>query len=243
MSNAWYPHYPGDYGRDTAHLSLEQHGAYRLMLDHYYATSFPLPSTPRELYRICRASSKGERSAVDSVLSQFFEHRADGYHNRRADLELIKRAEHHARLSEGARKTNEKRWDNCRSASRSVSRQADASPQPQPQPQPQETQKNAATAKAAQPVAFLSDLLTVTQNQDAKLADTYPWVDRPQEYKKMALWLEANRSTRKVKNPLAFCQNWFCKIPSPSKGVNHGKTATDPDQRTRDNLRAAGFPD
>jgi hypothetical protein len=29
VSNQWYAHYPGDYGRDTAHLSLVEHGAYR----------------------------------------------------------------------------------------------------------------------------------------------------------------------------------------------------------------------
>lgn len=75
----------------------------------------------------------------------------------------------------------------------------------------------AATADAAQPVAaFQSQLLIVNTAQDAKLADVYPWVDRPREYQKMALWIEANRPGRKVRNPLAFCQNWFNKIPCPS---------------------------
>src|SRR6185369_1228132 len=103
MSNPWYPHYPGDYGRDTAHLSLAQHGAYRLLLDHYYATSTPLPTDPAALYRVCRAFDEGERNAVSFILSQFFELRADGYHNARADLELVRRAEQHARLSKSGR--------------------------------------------------------------------------------------------------------------------------------------------
>ena len=83
--------------------------------------------------------------------------------------------------------------------------------------------QSAATAGAAQPVAFQSDLLTVNQAQDLKLADVYPWVDRPQEYGKMALWLEANRPGRKVRNALAFCMNWFNKIPCSSKGGTRGK--------------------
>src|SRR6266705_3141591 len=110
MMNAWYAHYPGDYGRDTAHLPLVQHGAYRLLLDHYYATSAPLPRDAAALYRICRAFNQSERDAVDCVVSQFFDLRDDGYHNARANMELAKRNEHHERLSSGAHKTNEKRW-------------------------------------------------------------------------------------------------------------------------------------
>jgi hypothetical protein len=103
--------------------------------------------------------------------------------------------------------------------------------------------KSAETACAAQPVAFSSPLLVITHVHDARLADTYPWVDRPQEYRKMDLWLTANRPGRKVRNTLAFCQNWFNRIPCPSnrQGGIHGKKATDPEQRTHDNLRAAGL--
>jgi len=107
--------------------------------------------------------------------------------------------------------------------------------------QKSEKREEAATAGAAQPVAFQSDLLTVTQAHDAKLADTYPWVDRPQEFKKMALWLEAHRPGQKVRNVLAFCQNWFNKVPSPSKGNSNGNKKTSADQRTRENLAAAGL--
>ena len=58
-------------------------------------------------------------------------------------------------------------------------------------------------------------LLIVNEAQDAKLADVYPWVNpRPQEYKKMELWLAANRPGRKVRNVPAFAQNWFNKIPA-----------------------------
>jgi len=104
--NIWYPHYPGDYGRDTAHLSLVQHGAYRLLLDHYYSTGSPLPSDVITLHRICRAFDQTERDAVDSVLAQFFDLRADGYHNSRADLELARRMEIRERLSNAGKK----RW-------------------------------------------------------------------------------------------------------------------------------------
>jgi len=108
--NIWYAHYPGDYGRDTAHLSLAQHGAYRLLLDHYYSTGTPLPSDAKAAQRICRAFEQSEIEAVAYVLAHFFDLRADGYHNSRADLELARQAEIRERLSNSGRRGAKKRW-------------------------------------------------------------------------------------------------------------------------------------
>lgn len=157
MTNAWYPHYPGDYGRDTGHLSLAQHGAYRLLLDLYYATAAPLLGDVAALYRICRAFDDAERNAVDSILSEFFDLRTDGYHNSRADIELKKRAEFHEKLSNAARK----RWD--KPGISQASSQAIASPQPHPQPhpepEPQEEKKHPAPSALAVSVNSISSPL------------------------------------------------------------------------------------
>ena len=59
----YYSHYIGDYQRDTAHLTLLEHGVYRQLLDHYYATEKPLPSDLPSLFRITRAQRKAERQA------------------------------------------------------------------------------------------------------------------------------------------------------------------------------------
>ncbi len=119
--NPWYKRYPGDYLRDTAHLSLAEDGAYGRLLDHYYSTSAPLPPDTVALYRICRAMDDAERRAVDGVLRQFFALRSDGHHNKRADKEIAARAADHEGRSLGARKTNEKRWGD-RPATRSATR-------------------------------------------------------------------------------------------------------------------------
>src|SRR5215472_16285599 len=108
--NIWYAHYPGDYGRDTAHLSLVQHGAYRLLLDHYYSTGAPLPADVKAVQRICRAFEQAEIEAVAYVLTHFFELRADGYHNKRADLEIVRRLQEHERLSDSGKSGARKRW-------------------------------------------------------------------------------------------------------------------------------------
>lgn len=80
--------YIGDYQRDTAHLSLVEHGAYLLMLQHYYATERPLPKGTA-LFRMLRASNKDEKGAILSILRQFWEEKDDGFINARA-LDEIK---------------------------------------------------------------------------------------------------------------------------------------------------------
>lgn len=84
--------YIGDYQRDTAHLSMAEHGAFLLMLQHYYATEKPLP-TGRALYRILRAETDEERAAIDSVANQFWTLTDDGLMNARADEEITKSRE------------------------------------------------------------------------------------------------------------------------------------------------------
>lgn len=86
----FYKRYLGDYARDTAHLSLTEHGVYTVLLDTYYATNGRLPAEREELYRIARAMTPIERKAVEKVADQFFAVNGDGArHNKRADEELI----------------------------------------------------------------------------------------------------------------------------------------------------------
>ena len=84
--------YIGDYQRDTAHLSVTEHGAYLLMLQHYYATEKPLP-TGKALHRMLRAQDKTERDAIDAVASAFWRATDEGLVNDRASDEIGK-AEH-----------------------------------------------------------------------------------------------------------------------------------------------------
>lgn len=82
-----------DYESDTQHLSLMEHGAYRLLLDYYYKHKKPLPANASVLHRVCRAFADEERDSIQSVLDQFFTLKADGWHQKRADEELKRAAE------------------------------------------------------------------------------------------------------------------------------------------------------
>lgn len=86
-----YKHFMGDYARDTKGLSLVEHGAYRLLLDHNYATEQPVPNDMTELYRIAGAMNAAERRAVDKIVEKFFPVNGDGRrHNKRAEEEIAK---------------------------------------------------------------------------------------------------------------------------------------------------------
>jgi uncharacterized protein YdaU (DUF1376 family) len=98
----YYEHHLGDYAKDTAHLSILEHGAYRLLLDRYYGTEQGIPDD--QAHRFARARTREERQAVDTVLKEFFT-LVDGlWINRRAEEEIAK-----ARTRIGAAKDNGKR--------------------------------------------------------------------------------------------------------------------------------------
>lgn len=66
----YYERHLGDYARDTAHLSMLEHGAYTLLMDRYYATEQGVPTD--QAHRVARARSREEKAAVDTVLAEFF---------------------------------------------------------------------------------------------------------------------------------------------------------------------------
>lgn len=111
MSNIWYARYPGDYARDTSHLSMIEDGAYTRLLDAYFSREGPLPESKATMYRICRAMTPEEQLAVDLVLKGFFSLQQDGYHNKRADRELLRRSNKHSTLSESGALGAAKRWN------------------------------------------------------------------------------------------------------------------------------------
>lgn len=84
----YYQRHIGDYAKDTGHLSLLEHGVYSSLLDWIYSTEKQLPDDLQAIYRICRAHSKSEKKAVDSVVCEFFI-AADGFRkNKRAEIEI-----------------------------------------------------------------------------------------------------------------------------------------------------------
>ena len=86
----YYEHHLGDYARDAGHLSMIEDGAYRRLIDVYYARELPLPVDIKECQKLTRCTSAAERKAVEYVLAKFFRLADDGYHQKRCDEEIGK---------------------------------------------------------------------------------------------------------------------------------------------------------
>lgn len=83
----YFQHHIGDYRRDTAHLSLLEHGVYRQLMDMYYLSEQKIPEETEVVYRRLCARTDEEKKAVDTVLSEFFS-RDSGWRHTRCDKEI-----------------------------------------------------------------------------------------------------------------------------------------------------------
>lgn len=82
----YYQFHIADWALHTSHLSLEEEGVYRRLLDHYYDTESPIPEETQSVIR--RLRLRGYEEIVGLILEEFFILEGDGWHNRRADKEI-----------------------------------------------------------------------------------------------------------------------------------------------------------
>lgn len=82
------------------------------MLDVFYASEKPLPRQQEKIYRLVGAKSHQDKMAVDVVLGEFWTKSEDGWHNKRADEEVL----HAKEKSEKARISAGYRWHSERNA-------------------------------------------------------------------------------------------------------------------------------
>lgn len=82
----YYERHIGDYLKDTAHLSLLEHGVYTRLLDVYYTREAALPDS--DVARLIGARSKDERAAMRTVLEEFFRLVDGAWVQRRCEQEI-----------------------------------------------------------------------------------------------------------------------------------------------------------
>jgi uncharacterized protein YdaU (DUF1376 family) len=111
MSNrAWMPLHIGDYLADTGHLTATEHGAYLLLIMHYWQNG-SLPENERVIARIAKLSPEQWEESRDMLAMLF----GPGWTHKRIDAELSKadeiiekrRAAAEARYSKGKKDTSD----------------------------------------------------------------------------------------------------------------------------------------
>jgi uncharacterized protein YdaU (DUF1376 family) len=102
VKNPWFPLYVADYLAKTSHLNQAQHGAYMLLMMHYYATGGPIPASAMQVHSICRCTTDAERSAATQVLQMFFTREEAFYRHTRIDEELATRSSLRAKRQNAA---------------------------------------------------------------------------------------------------------------------------------------------
>jgi uncharacterized protein YdaU (DUF1376 family) len=100
----YYQHHIGDYRRDTAHLSLLEHGIYRQLLDLYYISEKPLDANALRL--IC-ARDANEVEAAMQILCEFFTLEDGKYYHGRCEEEIVR---FHSK-SNKAKESAKARWN------------------------------------------------------------------------------------------------------------------------------------
>lgn len=85
MGRPWMPLYIGDYLKDTGHLTTLQHGAYLLLIMHYWQHG-ALPPDDAGKARICRLTGRQWVSNCLALASLFQE----GWKHKRIEAELEK---------------------------------------------------------------------------------------------------------------------------------------------------------
>jgi uncharacterized protein YdaU (DUF1376 family) len=85
MNRPWMPLYIGDYLGDTGHLTTTQHGAYLLLMMHYWRKG-GLPDDDRQLAAISGLTLQHFRYQQPTLQAFFF----DGWKHKRIDGELEK---------------------------------------------------------------------------------------------------------------------------------------------------------
>jgi uncharacterized protein YdaU (DUF1376 family) len=97
MNRPWMPLYVGDYLGDTGHLTTAQHGAYLLLMMHYWRKC-ELPDDDRQLCKIAKLPLK-TWCEYRATLQDFF---YEGWKHKRINAEL-------ARMMRVSEKTRDRR--------------------------------------------------------------------------------------------------------------------------------------
>lgn len=127
MSRPWMPLYVSDYLGDTGHLSTVEHGAYLLLIMHYWQAG-SLPGDDAKLARICRLHAD-EWAAIRETIAEFFD---EDWTHGRIEAEMAKASEIINKRSAAGKAGASARYGKCYGKRSDLPKQTHSHPQPHP---------------------------------------------------------------------------------------------------------------
>ena len=177
----YYERHIGDYLKDTAHLSLLEHGVYGRLLDVYYTREGGIPVAQVE--RLIGVRSKDEREALYAVLDEFFysENETHLKHSR-CEREIARYQDKQAK----AKRSAEARWNDraahternanaMRTHSEGNALQSPVTSNQTPVTRKKEEDSESAQAQTSPPPPFLGDVNAGDISPKAKVTIGTAW--------------------------------------------------------------------
>jgi uncharacterized protein YdaU (DUF1376 family) len=116
---AWMPMYWGDYLRDTGHLTTHQHGAYLLLIAHYWSSGQALPDDDLRLAKIARITPH-LWNRTRGVIETFFKVENGRWHHPRIERELLAAFDRKDAATARAKHAAETRWGHAPSMPQAI---------------------------------------------------------------------------------------------------------------------------
>ena len=232
--------YVADYLADTMHLTVEQHGAYLLLIMNYWQTGKPLPDNDQRLQCICKASAEQWQELRPAIEEFFIIRGGYWYHNRiEDDLEKVRSK------SESARKAAQKRHQPSPDEQAQCERSANAEQADIRTPSHTDTDTDTDTdteedtdketdsssppgdspsAEEAARKFPLKDnsLFELDENYVTELKAAHPQMSIENELRRARLWLISNPGKRKTKAGMKrFLTAWMNRQQKSTGNVHH----------------------
>ncbi len=119
MTRPWYRRFPDNFIAGTVGLTLEEKGAYSLVLDLMYVRGGPVPDEPRYIAGVCNCSVRKWNAIREKLIAIGKLHVVDGYlTNERAEKEIENAAKDAEERAENGAKGGNKTAENNKNRSK-----------------------------------------------------------------------------------------------------------------------------
>lgn len=217
MSRPWMPLYVADYLADTGHLSTVEHGAYLLLIMHYWQKG-GLPDDDKRLASIARASLEQWQEIRPALLDLF----QSGWKHSRIDDELEKSAKAYEKRAAAGKAGGEAKAAASNARAKLKRKPSNALPstitttlkeEGSNEPSSSEPEKSAPSEIVVVSLPTVSEgEVPIFETDVAEWQPAFPGVNVNQQLQAMRSWLLANPTKRKTKRGMRkFVVTWLDK--------------------------------